>query len=209
MSTALLSVFNKTDAFREFARGLHERGIDLLASGGTKKFLDQAGIPSRDVADIVGEPIFGHRVVTLSREVYASILARHWDDSDMQELERLGLPKISLVYVDLYPLAQAIGDVSKDRHAVREMIDIGGPTLLRAAAKAELVVVTKEDQFRTVLGLMSGKAFWPKIAFGVRSHLIHSAERIVAEYTDLTAKYYKAIADSEFEKFRQAYVPKA
>ena len=79
MKTALLSAYHKTDELVDFARALKEHGWDILASSGTKKFLDERKIESTDVATIIGKPILGHRVVTLSREIHAGILARAED----------------------------------------------------------------------------------------------------------------------------------
>jgi AICAR transformylase/IMP cyclohydrolase PurH len=107
MPTALLSVYEKA-GIANFAQALVGLGWSLVASGGTCKALNAAGLPVRDVAELVGGgAILGHRVVTLSREVHAGLLARHTPE-DAAELEALGLPRIDLVCVDLYPLTAAM-----------------------------------------------------------------------------------------------------
>src|SRR5208283_4097843 len=99
---ALLSVFHKTGIV-EFAKSLVALGWRILASGGTAKTLSEAGVTVQDVASLVGgQAILGHRVVTLSREVHAGLLARPTDE-DAKEMEQLGIPYIDLVCVDLYP----------------------------------------------------------------------------------------------------------
>src|SRR5579884_603882 len=130
MKVALFSAYQKSDTLADLARALHERGWEILASAGTKAFLDAKSIPSTDVSTIVGEPILGHRVVTLSREIHAGLLARVEDQS---ELDRLGIKRIDLVYVDLYPLTEEIAKPDATEASVIEKTDIGGPTLLRAA----------------------------------------------------------------------------
>ncbi|MGC9968766.1 MAG: hypothetical protein ABSC29_03510 [Minisyncoccia bacterium] len=137
--TALLSVYNKT-GIAEFAQALISRGWNILASGGTARVLRLGGVAVRDVGDIVGKPILGHRVVSLSREVHAALLSRPTSD-DEAELARLGLPRIDLVCVDLYPLNAAITDPQATRSSVIEMTDVGGPTMLHSAAKGERIVI--------------------------------------------------------------------
>lgn len=153
--TALLSVYHK-EGIVEFAQALVARDWDLLASGGTAKALLSANVPVRDIAKIVGEPILGHRVVTLSREIHAGLLARDIPE-DVAELERLGLPRIDLVCVDLYPLAEEIAKPESTRASVIEKTDIGGPTMLRSAAKGErFVICNPRDRIEFIAWLDAG-----------------------------------------------------
>ena len=132
---ALISVFDKT-GIEEFARGLAELGWTIYASGGTKQRLLDAGIQATDAADIVGgQAILGHRVVTLSREISAGLLADLNNQADVDELANLNIPIIDLLCVDMYPLEQAVETEGSSREDVIEATDIGGPTLIRAAAK--------------------------------------------------------------------------
>ncbi|RJQ29593.1 bifunctional phosphoribosylaminoimidazolecarboxamide formyltransferase/IMP cyclohydrolase PurH, partial [Candidatus Parcubacteria bacterium] len=104
---ALLSVYDKAGT-ANFARELVGLGWEILASSGTAKALADAGVPVRDVATLVGGgEILGHRVVTLSREIHAGLLARDTTE-DREELKKLGIPWIDLVCVDLYPLQDEI-----------------------------------------------------------------------------------------------------
>src|SRR5208337_1739100 len=104
---ALLSVYHKTGIV-QFAKSLVALGWSIMASGGTAKTLSEAGIPVQDVASLIGgQAILGHRVVTLSREVHAGLLARVTEE-DTKEMDQLGIPYIDLVCVDLYPLHDEI-----------------------------------------------------------------------------------------------------
>ena len=123
---ALLSVFDKI-GIEEFATGLHNLGWELLSSGGTAKQIAEAGIPVTDVADYTGSPIMlGHRVVTLHPKVHGGILADRENEEHQQDLIDNEIETIDLVVCNLYPF-QAEPSI--------ENIDIGGPTMVRAAAK--------------------------------------------------------------------------
>jgi phosphoribosylaminoimidazolecarboxamide formyltransferase/IMP cyclohydrolase len=182
---ALISVYNKT-GIETFARGLTELGWKVFASGGTAKALEAAGIPVTDVAALVGgEAILGHRVVTLSREIHAGILADKTADHTA-ELERLGIPRIDLVCVDMYPLREAISKPDSTETSVIELTDIGGPTMLRGAAKGRRIVVSLASQRKDVLEwLQAGK---PEEEAFLRT-LAAQAELEVAAYVLESARY--------------------
>jgi phosphoribosylaminoimidazolecarboxamide formyltransferase/IMP cyclohydrolase len=154
---ALLSVYDKTGIV-EFARGLQELGWRLYASGGTAKTIAEAGLPVTDVAELVGgEAILGHRVVTLSREIHAGLLAERTPEHE-SELAKLGIPRIDLVCNDMYPLFDAINDPKSTEKMIIEKTDMGGPAMLRSAAKARAIVLARPDQRTEVLDwLKAGK----------------------------------------------------
>ena len=142
MPTALLSVYDKAGVV-DLGRGLHDLGWRLVSSGGTARALADAGLPVTDVAELTGSPaILGHRVVTLHPKVHGGILADLDDPEHRQDLEAHGIEPISLVVVNLYPFADDPGV---------EMIDIGGPAMVRAAAKnhAHVGVVVDPAEYRT------------------------------------------------------------
>jgi phosphoribosylaminoimidazolecarboxamide formyltransferase / IMP cyclohydrolase len=142
--TALLSVYDKSGIV-EFARGLHDLGWDLISSGGTAREVAAAGIPVTDVADLTGFPaILGHRVVTLHPKVHGGLLADPTDPSHQSDLAEYGITPISLAVINLYPFGS---DPSI------ELIDVGGPTMVRAAAKnhAHVGVVVDPSDYTTVL----------------------------------------------------------
>jgi phosphoribosylaminoimidazolecarboxamide formyltransferase/IMP cyclohydrolase len=148
---ALLSVYDKTGIV-EFAQGLKDLGWQVCASGGTAKVISEAGIEVTDVAELVGgQAILGHRVVTLSREISAGLLADKASAEDVAEMEQLGLPIIDLVCVDMYPLEEAINKDGSTKQDVVLQTDIGGPTMLRSAAKGRRIVLSHVSQRESVL----------------------------------------------------------
>ncbi len=135
---ALLSVWDKTGIV-ELARDLADRGVELLSTGGTLRCLAEAGIPVTSVAEFTGHPeIFAGRVKTLHPKLEGAILYRRHDQAD--EAAELGIPPIDLVVVNLYPFEAVTADPECDLARALEHIDIGGPTMLRAAAKNHTAV---------------------------------------------------------------------
>jgi len=183
--TALISVYDKT-GIADFAKTLTELGWQIYSSGGTAKALTAAGVPVTDVAELVGgEAILGHRVVTLSREIHAGLLARDTPE-DRAELERLRVPYIDLVCVDLYPLSGEIAKPGSTPESVIEQTDIGGPTMLRSAAKGRRIVIARPQQRTEVLKwLQAGE---PDAAT-FRTRLAAAAEAVVADYALTSARY--------------------
>lgn len=186
--TALLSVYDKT-GIAEFAQALVKLDWQIYSSGGTAKALEAAGVPVTDVAELVGgKAILGHRVVTLSRELHAGLLARDTPE-DRAELAALGVPYIDLVCVDLYPLRAEIARTGSTPGSVLEQTDIGGPTMLRSAAKGRRITVASPRQRTEVLewlraGEPDGATF--------RTRLASIAEGVVAGYTLESARYLSA-----------------
>lgn len=186
-NNALLSVYDKT-GIAEFAKGLHELGWNIISSGGTAKVVADAGVPVTDVAELVGgEAILGHRVVTLSREVHSGLLADADKPEDLAELKERGIPLIDLVAVDMYPLEEEIASGNATLASVIEKTDIGGPTMLRAGAKARRIVLSRASQRSEVLqwlenGKPDEKAFRDKVCA--------VAEYECARYILISAKYH-------------------
>ena len=144
MPAALLSVFDKTGII-DLAEALAAAGWDIISSGGTAKVLNDAGLAVTDVADLTGYPaMLGHRVVTLHPNVHAGILADLDEASHVADLEAHNISPISLVVVNLYPF---------DSNPSIELIDIGGPTLVRGAAKnhAHVAVVVRPSDYARVI----------------------------------------------------------
>jgi phosphoribosylaminoimidazolecarboxamide formyltransferase/IMP cyclohydrolase len=135
VSRALLSAYDKT-GLDDFARGLAELGVELIASGGTAARLAELGLPVLRVDELTEFPeLLEGRVKTLHPRVHAAILARRDRDDDMASLASLGIEPIDLVCVNLYPFDQVAWRKDTREEQAVEMIDIGGPTMLRAAAK--------------------------------------------------------------------------
>ena len=184
---ALLSVFDKMGIV-DFARSLIELGFTLLASGGTAKKLRESGVKVTDVAELVGGgAILGHKVVTLSRELHAGLLADMTSDEEMAEMKEMGLHVIDLVCVDLYPLHDAVREEGATTESVIEKTDIGGPTMLRAAAKGgRIVICDPADRNRVLHWIRTGEPDREEMI----SQLRVKVERVVADYCLASARFH-------------------
>ena len=153
MPRALLSVSDKTGLI-DFARGLAARGFELVSTGGTAKALQQAGLQVVGISDVTGFPeMMDGRVKTLHPLVHGGILARRARPDDLQAAARHGITLIDLVAVNLYPFVTAAANPATPFEALIEEIDIGGPSLVRAAAKnfGDVLVVVSPDDYAAVL----------------------------------------------------------
>jgi phosphoribosylaminoimidazolecarboxamide formyltransferase/IMP cyclohydrolase len=186
MRTALLASYTKDEPLLRLARLLVAHDYALIGSAGTTKFLTENSIPCTDVATRVGPPILGHRVVTLAREIYAALLSRP-EDSD--ELAKLGITPIDLVYVTLYPLEDTVAKGGTPEE-VLEKTDIGGPTLLRAAAKGRRITLSDAGQIEKLSAWMNaGEAADAKEKLVLE--FAAAAERRVANYVAASAAYWE------------------
>src|SRR5258706_5858304 len=153
---ALISVSDKT-GLAEFARALTAVGTEILSTGGTAQLLRAAGIAVTEVSDYTGFPeMLDGRVKTLHPRVHGGVLARRDIEAHMQALRAHDIAPIDLVVVNLYPFEQTVAQPNCDLATAIEQIDIGGPTLLRAAAKnhASVTVVVDSADYTTVLNEM-------------------------------------------------------
>jgi phosphoribosylaminoimidazolecarboxamide formyltransferase / IMP cyclohydrolase len=149
---ALISVSDKTGV-AEFARALAGMGVEILSTGGTASALREAGVEVADVSEFTGqEEILGGRVKTLHPRLHAALLARRDDPEHMATLEREGIEPIDLVCVNLYPFEETVAGNEVDEGVAIENIDIGGPTMIRAAAKNHrgVAVVVKPESYDAV-----------------------------------------------------------
>jgi MGS-like domain len=150
---ALISVYEK-DGIADFARGLSELGFELVSSGGTAAALEEAGLKVTRVEDLTGFPeMLDGRVKTLHPRVHAGILARRERSDDLAALAQQGIEPFELVCVNLYPFELAVDRPELDEAGLIEMIDVGGPALMRAAAKnfASVTVVVRPQDYDAVL----------------------------------------------------------
>src|SRR5438105_3591854 len=132
---ALMSVYDKT-GLEELARYLLELGCELISTGGTEEFLRTAGLAVQSVQDVTGFPeMLGGRVKTLHPAIHAGILVRRDYPKDISELDQHGFQPIDLVVCNLYPFVEGVRAAGTTMEQAVELIDIGGVTLLRAAAK--------------------------------------------------------------------------
>ncbi len=182
---AFLSAWDKT-ALVDFARGLLDAGVELLASDGTAEFLQKAGLPVQPLSQLTGfPPIAGGRVKTLHPLLHAAILARRDIPQHTEELRQLGMEPIDLVAVSFYPFVEAVRS-GKEGLELLEFIDIGGPALVRAAAKNYpwVTVVVKPQQYSEVLTLLREQGDIPA----------EVRRRYAAEAFAATAAYDAAVA---------------
>ena len=134
INRALVSVFHK-DGLEEILRTLHAEGIELLSTGGTQSFIESLGIPCKKVEDVTTYPsILGGRVKTLHPKVFGGILGRRENEGDQEQMKQYDIPAIDLVIVDLYPFEATVASGASEADII-EKIDIGGISLIRAAAK--------------------------------------------------------------------------
>ncbi len=134
IQSALISVFYK-DGLEPIVKSLHTLGISLISTGGTRGFIESLQIPCTPVEDLTHYPsILGGRVKTLHPSVFGGILGRREDAQDLKEMKEFQIPEIDLVIVDLYPFEETVAG-TKDEKSIIEKIDIGGPSMIRAAAK--------------------------------------------------------------------------
>jgi phosphoribosylaminoimidazolecarboxamide formyltransferase/IMP cyclohydrolase len=183
---ALISVFDKT-GLDVFARGLNDLGVEIVASGGTAAYVAELGIDVVPVEELTDVPeLLGGRVKTLHPRIHAGILARRGREADLDELREQGIRTFDLVCVNLYPFQTVAGRRNVREEEAVEMIDIGGPALLRAAAKNFMDVVPLCDpgRYGQILELLASRE-------GVG---LDERRRLAAEAFAHTAAYEASIA---------------
>ncbi len=191
---ALLSVHDKTGIV-ELARALHGLGVELISTGGTARLLRDSGLPVREVAEVTGFPeMLDGRVKTLHPRVQGGILARRDVPEHLAALERHGIPPIDLVVVALYPFESTVARPGVTRAEAIEQIDIGGPTMIRAAAKnhEHVAVVTDPGQYPALLEELTRTG--GEVSAPTRARLAREAFRRTAEYDAAIARYLAADA---------------
>ena len=185
MPRALLSVFDKTGVV-DFARALHDLGWELLSSGGTAKVIADAGIPVIDVATVTGYPaILGHRVVTLHPSIHGALLADTDNAEHVADMHTHNIEPITLAAINLYPFSS---------NPSIELIDVGGPAMVRAAAKnhAHVAVITEPTQYDSIIDAIRTNGSVPPV---LRQQLAAQAFATTATYDAQVAQWFAA-ADS-------------
>ena len=191
---ALLSVSDKTGIV-EFATALHEAGVELLSTGGTAKLLADKGLPVIEVSNYTGHPeIMDGRVKTLHPKIHGGILARRGTDEAVMAENNIG--PIDLVAVNLYPFAATVAKENCTLEDAIENIDIGGPTMVRAAAKnhKDVTIVVNAADYPRVLSEMQGNE--GSLTYNTRFDLAIKAFEHTAEYDGMIANYFGARLDS-------------
>jgi phosphoribosylaminoimidazolecarboxamide formyltransferase/IMP cyclohydrolase len=208
IQSALISVFSK-EGLEPIVKKLHEQNVTLYSTGGTEDFIKNLGIPVVPVEDVTSYPsILGGRVKTLHPKIFGGILNRQDHEGDVQQMEEFNIPQIDLVIVDLYPFEKTVASGASESDII-EKIDIGGISLIRAAAKnfKDTVIVASVDQYSSLLDLITNqngattledrKLFATK-AFHVSSHY----DGAIFNYFNTDETYYKeSIANGQVLRY--------
>ena len=180
IKTALVSVFHKENLDRIILR-LNDLNVKILSTGGTKSFIESLGVPVSSVESLTGYPsILGGRVKTLHPKIFGGILTRRDNQGDVSQLTEYDIPEIDLVIVDLYPFEKTVASGAEEQDII-EKIDIGGISLIRAAAKnfKDVVIVPSQSEYVPLLDLLNDKGgvssvedrkWFAQRAFSVSSH---------------------------------------
>ena len=188
---ALLSVWDKRDII-PFAQGLTELGFELLSTGGTARTLREAGLTVTDVSEATGHPeIFDGRVKSLHPAIHGPLLARLEREDDAAHLKELGYPPIQVVAVNLYPFAEAAAkDPPLAESELLEMIDIGGPTLVRASAKnhRNVLIVVRPERYTDVLDALRSAPAPEAVGLELRQALALEAFQQTSGYDTAIAR---------------------
>lgn len=197
IQSALISVFYK-DGLETLVPVLHQQGITIYSTGGTQQFIEKLGIPVIPVENLTSYPsILGGRVKTLHPIVFGGILGKRSDSQHLAEMKQYNIPEIDLVIVDLYPFEETVA-ATKDEAAIIEKIDIGGPSMIRAAAKnhSDLVVIAAKDDYskleKILVDQQGATTLEQRRAFAAR------AFEIVAHYDVAISKYFNQLNPLQF-----------
>src|SRR5690625_2200918 len=203
---ALISVSNKTGII-EFAKGLNELGYEILSTGGTLKQLQEANVNAIAVDDITKFPeIWGGRVKTLHPNIHGGLLAKRDNESHVQELETKKIDPIDLVVVNLYPFKETLAKTDVSHNDIVENIDIGGPTMLRAAAKnyQDVTVIVDPEDYDDALTLLEKDELTKKqrkqFAAKVYRHTAHYDGMIANYFTEETGELFTPTFTRTFER---------
>ncbi|MEZ5663684.1 MAG: bifunctional phosphoribosylaminoimidazolecarboxamide formyltransferase/IMP cyclohydrolase [Burkholderiaceae bacterium] len=202
---ALLSVSDKTGIV-EFAQALHGLGVTLLSTGGTAKLLADKGLPVTEVAEVTNFPeMLDGRVKTLHPKVHGGLLARRDLPEHMAALKEHGIETIDLLVVNLYPFEATVAKAGCTLADAIENIDIGGPAMVRSAAKnwKDVGVVTDAGQYEAVIGELKASG---KLSDKLRFALSVAAFNRIAQYDGAISDYLSSVTFEE-EKLSESYVP--
>ena len=180
IKTALISVFHK-DGLEELLAQLNSQGVKFLSTGGTQQFIESLGYECQTVESVTTYPsILGGRVKTLHPKVFGGILGRRDNEGDREQMQQYEIPEIDLVIVDLYPFEDTVASGAAEQDII-EKIDIGGISLIRAAAKNfnDVVIVPSKAEYAMLLDILKAQGAETTLeqrrqfatkAFGVSSH---------------------------------------
>jgi phosphoribosylaminoimidazolecarboxamide formyltransferase/IMP cyclohydrolase len=201
IKSALISVFYK-DGLDEILMKLHQEGVAFYSTGGTQAFIESLGLPCTAVESLTGYPsILGGRVKTLHPKVFGGILNRRDNASDGEQIRQYDIPEIDLVIVDLYPFRETLASGAEEQEII-EKIDIGGISLIRAAAKnfQDVLIVASKNQYAAFDKMLSEQGAQSTLAD--RKWFAKEAFAVSSGYDTAIFNYFDA---GEGSYFRQAY----
>jgi phosphoribosylaminoimidazolecarboxamide formyltransferase/IMP cyclohydrolase len=203
ISTALISVYYK-DKLEPIIDILNELNVKIVSTGGTKQFIEERGLAVQSVESLTGYPsILGGRVKTLHPKVFGGILARRDEKGDLEQLENYEIPEIDLVIVDLYPFEETLKSGANDESII-EKIDIGGISLIRAAAKnfQDVLVVSGREQYEDLYSILKEKQGFTSIED--RRNYAGKAFQVSSHYDTAIFSYFDK---DNFSAFKQSLYP--
>ena len=193
---ALISVSNK-DGVVELAKRLHSAGVEIISTGGTMKAIKEAGIPVTYVSDVTGFPeIMDGRVKTLNPYIHGGILSVRDNQEHLTQMQEHGIKGIDLVVVNLYPFKETIAKPNVELAEAIENIDIGGPAMIRAAAKnfKFVTIVTNPARYEEVAAQVEASG---EVADGLRLQLAQEAFAHTADYDTAIKDYLAKVIKQE------------
>ena len=197
ITSALISVFYK-DGLEPVVRELVNHGVTIYSTGGTQNFIQNLGIDVVPVEDLTSYPsILGGRVKTLHPSVFGGILGRRDHEQDLREMKEYEIPVIDLVIVDLYPFQETVASTSDEKQII-EKIDIGGPSMIRAAAKnfQDVTVVASKEDYGKLVDLL--REHNGELTLEQRKSFAAKAFRVVKEYDIAISNYFDQQPDNSF-----------
>lgn len=204
---ALISVFYK-DGLAEIVKELDKHGVKIYSTGGTQTFIEELGVKAHAVEDLTGYPsILGGRVKTLHPKVFGGILARRDNGTDCDQMKQYEIPEIDLVIVDLYPFEQTVADPTATAQQIIEKIDIGGISLIRAAAKnfKDVAIVPSVAQYAYILDLITKQDGCTTLE--QRRHLAAEAFNVSSHYDSAIFNYFNR--EEGIPAFKQSFTASA
>ncbi len=198
IKSALISVFYK-DGLESIVNTLHTQGVTIYSTGGTRDFIEKLNVPCIPVENLTGFPsILGGRVKTLHPLVFGGILGKRSDETHQQEMQQYQIPEFDLVIVDLYPFEETVksfeGKTDGDESPIIEKIDIGGPSMIRAAAKnhQDVTVVASKDEYVLLNEILSNQQ--AQTTYEQRRYFAVRAFDVCSHYDNAISNYFNQSA---------------
>ena len=197
INNALISVFYK-DGLHKILEKLHREGVSFYSTGGTQKYIESLHYPCQSVEDLTGYPsILGGRVKTLHPKIFGGILNRRDNETDKEQIAQYEIPEIDLVIVDLYPFQETVASGANEKEII-EKIDIGGISLIRAAAKNfnDVIIIASKEQYAPLESLLSENGIYSTLE--ERKWFAKEAFAVTSAYDTAIFNYFDNAESSYF-----------